>query len=293
VVSGAGAGGAQWAPVETFCEAAALPCVFPLLDGAPATAAGRHHVLYLSEGLLAEARVAARAVAALATPPDRLQVWFDSDPGREAAQAFRATLVPGSPDVQLRDLRVQPTIAGQLPAMADAMVVAWLAPPQLQALLAAPAGGQRADALPTVWLSAQLAPPEAVDLAPAWRSRMRWVSLKSTPERFRAAAVTGLQPWLRTIGLDPLQATPLQGEVYAAAYFFTDALQRSRGAWSTEHLLERLEAGVNNRAAAGAYLRLSLGQGQRVAAQVGQLQGWAAPDYRTLVPVSPVLNANR
>ncbi|WP_338413888.1 c-type cytochrome [uncultured Sphaerotilus sp.] len=293
VVSGAGASATQWAPVETFCEAAALPCVFPLLDGAPATAAGRHHALYLSEGLLAEARVAARAVAALATPPARLQVWFDSDPGRDAAQAFRATLASVGPKVQLRDLRAQPMPAGQPPVTPDDLVVAWVAPPQVQALFAATANGQRADALPAVWLSAQLAPPEALDLPPAWRSRVRWSSLKSTPERFRAAAVTGLQPWLRTMGLDPLQATPLQGEVYAAAYFFTDALQRSRGAWSAEHLLERLEAGVNNRAAAGAYLRLSLGQGQRVAAQVGQLQGWAAPDHRTLVPMSPVLNANR
>lgn len=294
VVSGAGAGGARWAPVDAFCEAAALPCVFPLLDGAPATAAGRHHALYLSEGLLAEARVAARAVAALATAPERLQVWFDSEAGREAAQAFRATLAPGGPDVQLRDLRVQPVPAGEGLATATMeLVVAWLAPPQVQALLRPPSEALPASALPAVWLSAQLAPPEALDLAPAWRARVRWASLRSTPERFRATAVTGLQPWLRTLGLDPLQATPLQGEVYAAAYFFTDALLRSRGAWSAEHLLERLEAGVNNRAAAGAYLRLSLGQGQRVAAQVGQLQGWAAPDYRTLAPMSPVLNANR
>ncbi|MEX8493385.1 c-type cytochrome [Sphaerotilus sp.] len=294
VVSGAGAGAAQWAPVEAFCEAASLPCVFPLIDGTPASApAGQHHALYLSEGLTAEARVAARAVAALTTAPTRLQVWFDSDPGRDAAQTFRTTLAPDAPDVQLRDLRLQPVATGQPLAAAGELVVAWLAPPQVRTLLATPSDGRRADALPAVWLSAQLAPPEALDLAPAWRPRVRWASLRSTPDRFRAAAVTGLQPWLRTIGLDPMLATPLQGEVYAAAYFFTDALQRSRGAWSAEHLLERLEAGVNNRAAAGAYLRLSLGQGQRVAAQVGQLQGWAPPDHRTLVPMSPVLNANR
>ncbi|WP_310463141.1 c-type cytochrome [Sphaerotilus sp.] len=293
VVSGAGA--AQWAPVEAFCEAASLPCVFPLIDGAPASApaAARHHALYLSEGLVAEARVAARAVAALAAAPARLRVWFDSDLGRDAAQAFQALLGQAGPDVQLRDLRTQPVAMDQALAAPDDLVLAWLAAPQVRALLAPTADARQADTLPAVWLSAQLAPPETLDLAPAWRARVRWASLRATPERFRAAAVTGLQPWLRTLGMDPLQATPLQGEVYAAAYFFTDALQRSRGAWSVEHLLERLEAGVNNRAAAGAYLRLSLGQGQRVAAQVGQIQGWAPPDYRTLVPLSPVLNANR
>lgn len=292
VVSGAGA--AQWTPVEAFCEAASLPCVFPLVDAAPAPPpAGRHHALYLSEGLSAEARVAARAVAALGTVPARVQVWFDSDAGHGAAQVFQSALAAGSPDVQLRDLRVQPIAAGQPLGAANELVVAWLPTPQVRALLAPPAALRQADALPAVWLSGQLAPAEALDLAPAWRARVRWASLRSTPERWRATAVTSLQPWLRTLGLDPLQATPLQGEVYAAAYFFTDALQRSRGAWSVEHVLERLEAGVNNRAAAGTYLRLSLGQGQRVAAQVGQIQGWAPPDHRTLVPMSPVLNANR
>lgn len=299
VVSGAGAGAAQWAPVEAFCEAASLPCVFPLIDGAPASSvtAARHHTLYLSEGLVAEARVAARAVAALAETPAHLRVWFDSDTGRDAAQSFQALLAQAQaqagPDVQLRDLRTQPVATNQPLAAPDELVLAWLAAPQVRALLVPPVDARRADTLPAVWLSAQMAPPETLDLAPAWRARVRWASLRATPERFRAAAVTGLQPWLRTLGMDPMQATPLQGEVYAAAYFFTDALQRSRGAWSVEHLLERLEAGVNNRAAAGTYLRLSLGQGQRVAAQVGQIQGWAPPDYRALVPLSPVLNANR
>jgi hypothetical protein len=117
--------------------------------------------------------------------------------------------------------------------------------------------------------------------------------VQNTPTQFHAAAATGLKPWLRTLGLDPASATVLQGEVYAAAFFFTDALRRSRGAWSVEHVLERLESGVNNRAAAGRFVRLSLGPGQRIAAQVGQMQGWAPPLHQTLVPLSPVLNANR
>jgi hypothetical protein len=147
--------------------------------------------------------------------------------------------------------------------------------------------------LPALWLSAQMAPPESLDLPAAWRPQVRWASLHSTPDRFNAAAATGLRPWLRTLGLPMDGATPQQGEVYAAAFFFTDALLRSRGAWSAEHLLERLESGVNNRAAAGRYLRLSLGQGQRIAAQVGQIQGYAPTTYRTLVPLSPIVNANR
>lgn len=297
VVSGAGA--AQWAPVEAFCEAQALPCVLPSIDQVPPTTAAqpRHHTLYLSEGALAEARVAARALDTLGTPPSRLHLWFDTELGAAAAREFQAlqTRTDSAVPVRLRDLRVQPLAPGEPLGAAQELVVAWLATPQVGALLAA-RGAAGDDSRPSLWLSAHLAPPEALDalgLPAAWRPKVRWASVQNTPTQFHAAAATGLKPWLRTLGLDPASATVLQGEVYAAAFFFTDALRRSRGAWSVEHVLERLESGVNNRAAAGRFVRLSLGPGQRIAAQVGQMQGWAAPLHQTLVPLSPVLNANR
>lgn len=291
VLSGAGA--VEWAPVEAFCEAQALLCLFPLIDRVPDAISPRHHAMYLSEGPIAEARVAARALANLTSPPTRLHLWYASDLGQAAAAAFETALArsdsaegtPRRPALLTRDLRRQPATPGEPALAADDLVMGWLETGQVRAL--------SAHDLPTLWLSAQMAPPESLDLPAAWRPKVRWVSLHSTPDRFNAAAATGLRPWLRTLGLPMDSATPQQGEVYAAAFFFTDALLRSRGAWSTEHLLERLESGVNNRAAAGRYLRLSLGQGQRIAAQVGQIQGYAPPAYRTLVPLSPVVNANR
>lgn len=291
VLSGAGA--AEWAPVEAFCEAQALPCLFPLLDRVPDATAPRHHAMYLSEGPIAEARVAARALASLTEPPTRLHLWYASDLGQAAAAEFASALArsdsaegtPRRPTLLTRDLRRQPVAPGQPALAADELVMGWLDTEQVRALFV--------QDVPALWLSAQMAPPESLDLPAPWRPTVRWVSLHSTPDRFNAAAATGLRPWLRTLGLPMDSATPQQGEVYAAAFFFTDALLRSRGAWSAEHLLERLESGVNNRAAAGRYLRLSLGQGQRIAAQVGQLQGYAPPAYRTLVPLSPIVNANR
>jgi hypothetical protein len=291
VLSGAGA--AQWAPVEAFCEAESLPCLFPLVDRVPDTTTPRHHAVYLSEGPIAEARVAARALANLVQQPTRLHLWYASDLGQAAVTEFAAALgrsgspeeVAGRPALLVRDLRSQPVQPGERTLSADELVVGWLDTEQVRGLFA--------HAIPALWLSAQMAPPESLDLPAAWRAKVRWASLHSTPDRFNAAAATGLRPWLRALGLPMDNATPQQGEVYAAAFFFTDALLRSRGAWSAEHLLERLESGVNNRAAAGRYLRLSLGQGQRIAAQVGQIQGYAHPNDRTLVPLSPIVNANR
>ena len=291
VLSGAGA--AQWAPVEAFCEVQRLPCLFPLIDRVPDAASPRHHAVYLSEGPIAEARVAARALTNLSNPPTRLHLWYASDLGQAAAAEFDAVLTrsespegaPRRPALLTRDLRRQPVTPGEPMLASDDLVMGWLDTGQVRALFA--------HDVPALWLSAQIAPPESLDLPAAWRPTVRWASLHSTPDRFNAAAATGLRPWLRTLGLPMDSATPQQGEVYAAAFFFTDALLRSRGAWSAEHLLERLESGVNNRAAAGRYLRLSLGQGQRIAAQTGQIQGYAPPGHRTLVPLSPVVNANR
>ena len=290
----AGAGREQWQPVDQFCEAQALPCLFPLIDAAPATS-HRYYTVHFSEGPRAESRMAARAVAQMKQVPKAVQVWFDSDLGREAADILRRELetrtvgVPRRP-VTLVDARLGPGTTEGHRAPLDGLVVSWLGTDRLQTLLGAWAAHEERPR--HLWLSGELTPPEALTLDAVWRERVRWMTLRSDTVRFNATAAMGLQPWLQSIGLPTSMASAATGDVYAATFFFTDALQRTRGAWRADHLIERLESAVNNRPPAGAYLRLSLGPGQRVAAQVGQLQGYVAPDFRLLAPISPVLNAN-
>jgi len=65
--------------------------------------------------------------------------------------------------------------------------------------------------------------------------------------------------------------------VHAATFFYPDGLARMREGLSGEYLLERLEAAVDLRPAGSGYFRLSLGPGQRVAAQGGHALVFASP----------------
>jgi hypothetical protein len=120
------------------------------------------------------------------------------------------------------------------------------------------------------------------------KPRLRWVSTRIEPERLRANNTLGLVPWARNLGL-PSGDEALQAEVYAATYFFTDALARMRGHWSREYLLETLESGSYTQPAGKLFYSLSLGPGQRVAVKAGHILGLLAPDYRQVVLLSPRL----
>ena len=64
-----GAGGDDWAPVQTLCETRGLPCLMPVLDQPPADPGdpdhGRHWSLYLHGGPAAEARLLAQQLRSL------------------------------------------------------------------------------------------------------------------------------------------------------------------------------------------------------------------------------------
>jgi len=137
-----------------------------------------------------------------------------------------------------------------------------------------------------VLLSAQMAPIDRLVLADAWRQRARWLSSRSDPRRLQGTAVLGLVPWARRHGLS-LDEEPLLAEVYAATYFFNDALARMRGVWNRDYLAETLEQAVDNRPAGGAFFGLSLAAGQRVAAKGGHLLGYVPPDFATIAALSP------
>ena len=86
-----------------------------------------------------------------------------------------------------------------------------------------------------------------------------------------------------------LSEEALTAEVYAATYFFGDALARTRGHWNREFLLETLESAHYARPAGSAFFSLSLGPGQREAAKAGHLLGFDGPDYVQLTTVGPRL----
>jgi hypothetical protein len=302
-----GAGGGNWAPVRDFCEAQALPCLFPVVDAAPSKS-GDGYTLYFDTGVAIEAALLAQHVASLKPQPRRVVQLVGGGRQGVAAQTGAAELATRLVDAG--DLRV---VKFEMPALdlanasADPaalvsairaaageienrdLLVAWLAPADLKRLALAWPALVKDSGTPQLIASARLAAPEAVVAAAlaipaAFRQHLNWVSTRSDPARRHGNAVIGLLPWLKRLGLEVVDEA-LQAEVYAATYFFSDALARMRGPRSREYLIEMLESTFYSRPAGAAFYTLSLGPHQRVAVKGGHLLGLAAPDFLRVVPL--------
>jgi cytochrome c553 len=338
-----GAGRAEWEPVQGFCEARQLPCLLPLLDRIPAPAGADtatsalaaeaeapFYSLYFSAGVDAEAQIVARHLQSLRTPSADLALAATAvkvaapamtragavaptlrllqlhavhdELGQAAAQRFARAWgeLPGlHSDVLERWLAA----GGPASSAADpaSVLLLWLAPQQVQALVQAYPQGL--PGVRRVLLSAQLTPPAELDLPPAWQAQVAWASMHSDPTRLHAARAMVVTHWLQGLGL-AAQPGSEQAEVYAATFFFGDALARMRLGWSPAWLMEQLEGAVNNRPAGASYFSLSLGPGQRVAAKSGAMlvvspsQGAgvaddaaALPWFERLVPLGELLRS--
>jgi hypothetical protein len=288
-----GAGGDDWAPVQALCETRGLPCLMPALDQPPPDPGDqRHWSLYLHGGPAAEARLLAQQLRDLPQTPLRVRQVHTSAAGAAAADALRQAL-SDRPAIVVEDAAPlsMPAATGD-----DTLTVLWLPPDALAAWFAAhpapaPASAPGAQA-PRLVLSAQLAPPLATPVPPSWRPLVWWVSLRADPVRRAAGAALSLVPWQQRLGLPAdLDAATLD-DVHAATFFFADAMAQLRGAVDTEQLLETLEVAVDRRPAGAGYARLSLGPGQRIAAQSGQVLAFQPPRFEVLVPLGPLLRAD-
>ena len=65
-----GLGGSNWGPVHRFCEAQALPCLFPNVE-APVGNDSDFYSVYFSRGVLLEAQLIARELAEAREPIER------------------------------------------------------------------------------------------------------------------------------------------------------------------------------------------------------------------------------
>lgn len=277
-----GVGGANWAPVGNFCESARVPCLFPILDKAPADNAAPFYSLYFSAGVQLEAQILARHLSGFPRKPARIVQIYADDAGRAASRTFEAAIV--STGIPTESRSWNQTLESSLPAglNQDDVLIAWLRPPELHVLAKAHPMGVASG---KVFFSGQLAPPEKLDLPLPWKQSAQWASARSDSERLRGRTILGLIPWLARMGLE-LDNEPLQSDIYAAIFFFGDALAQMQGHMSREYLLEKLELTVNNRPAGASYYHLSLGAGQRFAAKGGRLLGFVPPRYDHIAPLS-------
>jgi hypothetical protein len=218
---------------------------------------GDFYTMYLSRGVPLEARLLARHFAEMTPRPERIVQLVGGPAGAAAAQLLAAEL--GILPNEVRAWHAESPAASIERLRPGDAVVGWLGSEQLRALAAArPQGLGVAEMV----FSAQLAAPGRIALPQAWRRDILWVSARSDPQQLRGKSVLGLLPWAAQLKL-PLDEEAVMAEVYAATYYFGDALARMRGHTSRELLLETLEGAHFARPAGSAFYSLSLGPGQR------------------------------
>ncbi len=177
-----------------------------------------------------------------------------------------------------------------MPLTAGDAIVWWLRPEQITSLAAAirdfaPSG--------ELFLSAVLAPPEALVMPGAWKKSVHYLSLFD-PLALRRTQVT-LEPWLARQGI---AATELRrrGDAFAACNFFSAAvsaiqLQAAsgvRGPLTRQRLLETLESNLTIYRDDNVpyYWQLSLGPSQRMLVKGGMLLRYAEFDSEGWVPAT-------
>jgi hypothetical protein len=299
-----GVGGAEWSPVQRFCKRHSVACVLPSLEATPnevGTDEG-FYSLYFSPGVKLEAELLARYLGSKKTSPGNahriVQIFSDAS-GEKAAATLRELAQASSQQVSERQLHHIAPAAAALEGLSEAdALVLWLRPSEIAALAAQTPQGPPAE---HVFLSALLAPPEAVSLPPAWKGRITYVSLFDDWDEKSAYPRTWFKGWLKREGLQQADNPRLQSDAYGASYFFAKALARMQQRqllWRNVNLtrtflMESLESAVAKNtgdlmdvsAWTPLYGRLSLGVGQRVADKTGYLLRYASPESDTLTPI--------
>lgn len=165
-----GIGGKNWAPVHSFCEHEAVPCLLPNVD-LPVVAEQDFYPVYYFKGVLLEAELLARQ---LRDGRERLflrrivQVFRKGDIGEAAAKALEAAMAAtGLPMVSraLNDAQgKQELVAALSDVGGNDVLVLWLRPDDLKTLANPPAP------ISAVYVSGLMGTLENSPLPLAWRT---------------------------------------------------------------------------------------------------------------------------
>jgi hypothetical protein len=263
-----GLGGPDWAPVQAFCEEAAVPCLFPNVDLPPPGADHAFYSLYFSRGVLLEGDLIARQLQ----PPDGAprvrevrQVFRRGDIGEAAAAALAQTLTAAG--VRVANRLIAPGAQGGAVAAAvrgmapDEALVLWLRAPDLSHLQSLPAG--------PLYLSGSMSDVDEQPLPAAWAERARIAYPFDLPDSRRVRVDYGFG-WFRIRNIE-ITAARVQSDTYLACGLASETIKHMVDTFVPDYLVERLEDTVEHRILTGYFPRLTLGPRQRFASKGGYL----------------------
>jgi hypothetical protein len=277
-----GIGGKDWSPVHGFCEARAVPCIFPNVD-LPVDRPDDFYSIYFTGGLALEAElIAARIVeGAGGQIPDVHQVYRAGGVGEGAAKVLAGALAAHG--IRATDQALAPDSgaaglsAGLRAAGAADFLVLWLGAADIAALGDAPARARQ------VLLSGRMGGFEAMPLPPAWRAKSQIAYPVELPEK-RSVGVQYARDWLRARAI-PMTDAPVQTDTWLACSVLTETLNEMIDAFIPEYLVERIQEDLEHRFITGYYPHLSIAEHQRFASKGGYIVRFADASGNRIVPV--------
>jgi hypothetical protein len=275
-----GLGGAEWGPVDAYCDRTALPCWFPSVD--PPPAARPKYSIYFNEGVALEARVLAeRLRTSGARAPRRVvQVFRNDSRGEGAARALAAALESAGIPVQSRPLAGHAAAALEhdlADLNADEAVMFWLDPADLALLGALPAPAAAS------YFSREFAGTDQLALPASWLPTARVVYLYELPER-RAANLAYFNAWINQRHVALVDET-MQSEVFFSFAFLTDTIAEMLDNLHRDYLIERAESMISRREGGKAEAEYYSSTQSHVRTHAGGTDGSAAaPAESTLAP---------
>jgi cytochrome c553 len=275
-----GLAGSTWTPVHRFCEANALPCIFPNVDAPPA-ADQDFYPVYYSQGVFLEAKLMLRRIESEGSRSGVhrvVQVYRAGDAGEVAALALKEMLNrKGIPSV-LRPIGAGGESSAEqvLPGAGDDAIALWLRPADLATLPNEPVHYR------LVLASAQLGKLEHAALPAEWRKLVRIAYPFDLPEP-RAVRLQLPLAWFKLRHLEVVDER-LQANTYLACVILAATLDRMGDSFVRDYLNERLEDTIGQRSSNGYYPRLGLAPGQRFASKGGYIARFAG---ETLVADGP------
>jgi hypothetical protein len=269
-----GVGGRTWAPVQSFCEAEELPCLFPNQD-LPVDRESDFDSLYLSKGVLLEAELIAHELRARqdkTTLHRVVQIYRAGDVGRDAAAALHAALREDG--IPVLDKSLAGASGHELAALLGAVapgdvLVLWLRTKDIAALGNPPAG------LPVVYMSGRMGGLENAPLPAVWRNITHLTYPFDLPDHRRVQVDYPLG-WFRMEQI-PVVAEQAQADTYLVCAILSEAINHMVDTFVRDYLVERIEESLEHRIITGYYPRLALAPGQRFASKGGFVVHFAGP----------------
>ncbi|HEY4970294.1 MAG TPA: hypothetical protein VII35_10335 [Steroidobacteraceae bacterium] len=276
-----GLGGRNWHPVHEFCERAALPCIFPNLD-LPVVAEQDFYSLYFSKGVLLEAELLAKQIAAdnKAKPVGRVvQIFRADDIGADAAADLK-NAVSGL-GIQTLERPIGNAGGSRLAELLrtlrpDDVAVLWLRPADFALLANVSVRASR------IFASGLMGGLENTPVPAGWRPVTHLTYPAELPDR-RMIGVDFALGWM-VLHHIALLDTRVQVDTYVACGLIRETLDRMRGSFTADYLIESMEGMLEHQLVSGYYPALALAPNERFASKGGYIVHFANPAGTKVVP---------